>query len=395
MVRVPGDGRSLQNEFNITNDRGRLEKNREAQITIEFVPCFPQSYDMVLVVDLEGVGQDMLAVPIKAECLVPKVRVLPTDFLEYEQCFLRHPKTRRIEIINDDSLKAKYEIVAQDDQSKRIAVYSADQESGVINPKSSQVVNITLKTEILSNIRIPLYVKVEGYHIPFMITILATSIGPIVSVNKTELEYNNVEVLKDYIEKLVIKNESKIPAEYTAFTKNKESVWKVIQRHGVLNPDEEKELEVVCNADEVQKFQDTLHIIINNGVDLEVALRAKGVGSTLFCKENLNVIDFGTEYTFNNITKEFFLENRGRKQMKIQWVRNMKQERSAKPSTSTGTKKPEEGKKGGDKGSDAASIAGAGAAEKEEEVKIVYTIIPDQIVLNPKMGIMIQVRANS
>jgi hydrocephalus-inducing protein len=39
---------------------------------------------MVLVVDLEGVGQDMLAVPIKAECLVPKVRVSPSDFLEYD-----------------------------------------------------------------------------------------------------------------------------------------------------------------------------------------------------------------------------------------------------------------------------------------------------------------------
>jgi len=30
---------------------------------------------MVLVVDLEGVGQDMLAVPIKAECHVPEVEV--------------------------------------------------------------------------------------------------------------------------------------------------------------------------------------------------------------------------------------------------------------------------------------------------------------------------------
>lgn len=94
-------------------------------------------YDMVLVVDLEGVGQDMLAVPIKAECLVPKVRVLPTDFIEYDQCFLRHPKTRRIEIINDDIFNAKYEIVAQDEQSKRIAIYTADQASGVIKPKSS------------------------------------------------------------------------------------------------------------------------------------------------------------------------------------------------------------------------------------------------------------------
>ena len=48
---------------------------------------------MVLVVDLEGVGQDMLAVPIKAECLVPKVRVTPVDFLEYGTCFLRHAKS--------------------------------------------------------------------------------------------------------------------------------------------------------------------------------------------------------------------------------------------------------------------------------------------------------------
>lgn len=188
----------------------------------------------------------------------------------------------------------------------------------------------------------------------------------------------------------------------------------------MLNPDEEKELEVVCNADEVQKFQDTLHIIVNNGVDLEVALRAKGIGSTLFCKDNLNVIDFGTEYTFSNITKEFFLENRGRKQMKIQWVRNMKMERKAAPDNkkadpaankdgaaapnNNGKKSNEDLKKtgGNDKASNAggaegASNAGGAAAEKEkeEEVKVVYTIVPDQIVLNPKMGIMIQVRANS
>ena len=61
-----------------------------------------------------------------------------------------------------------------------------------------------------------------------MITILANSIGPIVSVDKVELDYSNVEVLKDYIEKITIRNESEINAEYTAFTKNKESIWKVI-----------------------------------------------------------------------------------------------------------------------------------------------------------------------
>jgi len=66
---------------------------------------------MVLVVDLEGVGQDMLAVPIKAECLVPKVKISPLDFLDFGQCFLRHPKTMEIELTNEDFLKAKFEIL--------------------------------------------------------------------------------------------------------------------------------------------------------------------------------------------------------------------------------------------------------------------------------------------
>jgi len=53
----------------------------------------------------------MLAVPIKAECLVPKVKILPNDFLEYDEVFLRHPKTVQLTIENEDSLKARFEIV--------------------------------------------------------------------------------------------------------------------------------------------------------------------------------------------------------------------------------------------------------------------------------------------
>jgi hydrocephalus-inducing protein len=66
---------------------------------------------MVLVVDLEGVGQDMLAVPIKADCKAPTVTINPNDYLEYDKCFLKHPKTQEIEIVNNDNLLAKYEIL--------------------------------------------------------------------------------------------------------------------------------------------------------------------------------------------------------------------------------------------------------------------------------------------
>jgi hydrocephalus-inducing protein len=176
----------------------------------------------------------------------------------------------------------------------------------------------------LNQVRIALQIKLEGHHIPVVLNLMADSVGPIVVVDKEEIDYGNVEVLRDYNEKIRITNKSKIDAEYTAFTKSKESIWKIVQRHGILKPDEEKVVDVVCNADEVQKFQDKLHIIINNGVDLEVNLTAKGIGSTLYCKQDLRNIDFGTEYTHKVVPKQFFLENRGRKPMKITWVRQVK-----------------------------------------------------------------------
>lgn len=61
---------------------------------------------------------------------------------------------------------------------------------------------------MLGTVRIPLYIKVEGHHIPFMVTVLASSTGPMVESDKTELEYGNIEVLKDYTERLKIKNKS-------------------------------------------------------------------------------------------------------------------------------------------------------------------------------------------
>lgn len=218
-----------------------------------------------------------------------------------------------------------------------------------------------------------------------MLTILAMSTGPTVDADQEVLDYEDIDVLKDVTKTLKIRNNSQIPAEYTAFTKQKESIWKVIQRHGVLQPGDEREIQVVCNADEVQKFTDTLHIIINNGMDLEVALKARGKGSTLYCKQPLKIVDFGTEYTHQNITKEFFLENRGRKQMKILWQTTTKVKKSKKP----GEKNAEtNGKK-------TASESVGTEAKDEEEAKAVFQVVPETMTLNPRMGYKVQFRANS
>lgn len=56
-----------------------------------------------------------------------------------------------------------------------------------------------------------------------------------------------------------------------------------------------------------------MHFVIREGTDVDVQLKAKGVGSTIFFKDDLNDVNFGTLYTCRSFTKDIFVENKGRK----------------------------------------------------------------------------------
>lgn len=71
---------------------------------------------MVLVVDIDGVGQDMHALPLRAESFVPNVEIdVPSSLIDFEKVFLRHPYTYDIQMRNDSNLQAKFEVLPQDD----------------------------------------------------------------------------------------------------------------------------------------------------------------------------------------------------------------------------------------------------------------------------------------
>jgi hypothetical protein len=71
-----------------------------------------------------------------------------------------------------------------------------------------------------------------------VIVIKANSIGPIVEISHKEIDFGDVEVLKKTIRKINITNKSVIDADFYAFTKSKESIFKPFQKHYVLKPEQ-------------------------------------------------------------------------------------------------------------------------------------------------------------
>lgn len=129
-------------------------------------------------------------------------------------------------------------------------------------------------------------------------------------------------MLSQYVQKVTLTNKSVIKADFFAFTKNKNSVFKPLQKRYVLKPEESFDVEIVCYADDQQKFNDTLYFVIKEGVDKEVSLKAKAVGSTIFCKD-ISTISFGTLYTHKAQLQDVFLENKGRRVQNLRWSRKV------------------------------------------------------------------------
>ena len=66
-----------------------------------------------MTIDIEGVGNDMLSVPIKADCQIPNVEINPSEKVEFAEACLNYPETRIIQIRNYSDLKAKFQVIPQ------------------------------------------------------------------------------------------------------------------------------------------------------------------------------------------------------------------------------------------------------------------------------------------
>ena len=153
--------------------------------------------------------------------------IKPSESLSFEQIFLRSPKVREIVLNNTSDLKAKFSIREQEETSKRVAVFSVMPPKGEIEPHDKRELTVRLVAEQTGSINISMFLYVSSAISEKCIIITAEVLGPQVSVNHKELEFREVCVLKPLKEKITITNNSEIPANYTAFTREKNSVFSV------------------------------------------------------------------------------------------------------------------------------------------------------------------------
>lgn len=114
---------------------------------------------------------------------------------------------------------------------------ATDLDKGQIPPESTVKLSVSLTTCCLKNFVIDLIIEiVSDVNEQYLIKIKGNSIGPIVELSQKEIDFGDCKVLEKHTRKVTILNKSIIEADFYAFTKNKSSIFKPVQRHYVLKP---------------------------------------------------------------------------------------------------------------------------------------------------------------
>eukprot|EP00698_Gefionella_okellyi_P022526 TRINITY_DN7486_c0_g1_i1.p1 TRINITY_DN7486_c0_g1~~TRINITY_DN7486_c0_g1_i1.p1 ORF type:complete len:4186 (-),score=1237.39 TRINITY_DN7486_c0_g1_i1:99-12656(-) len=318
-IKVPDDGTFQSREFDVSPPSNLIPPHSKQKIQVDLIPRFTKRYSTNVVLAVEHVGDECIVLPLAAECGVPDVK-LSTKEANFGTVFLRHPTEYQVMLINESDLPASYEMVPQDETSTTIATYYADNPKGTIAARSEQAVNITIEAESLGTISIPAFFTIVGAQYPALaVELVAQAVGPTVKFAKDVLDFGKVPVLIPQQLRLGLVNTSVIAAEFRVFTKTKNSVFTVEPREGVLQPHETIQLVVTAHLNEVMRFKDTLTALITDGEVTNCLMSALGLGTALFCADDISTIDFGDQWTNQECIREFTLENKGRKTQALQW----------------------------------------------------------------------------
>ncbi|XP_072551301.1 hydrocephalus-inducing protein homolog [Salminus brasiliensis] len=318
----PGDGLSgrLQ-EFRVMPSSGTIRA--QSQIDIQVILCSNtvQQYSLSLVVDVHGVGEEVLALPIKARCVVPEVH-LENRLLEFQHCFVGYPYQRSVSLINDTDLPACYGFLDQEYEENPSLLYSSPHPRGVIHPYSTEQIPLVLQAKALGQRQLTAFIAILGQQGPPLELLLSCiGQGPAISLSATELHFGTIPVLTDVPRSLRLSNQSPIPARFRAQMARSRSQWRVEPTEGEVAPEGYLELRLVAHLDDTLPFQDKLQLAIQDSQTQTVAVSGTGKGTTIVTDRPFAPsLDLGAHFSSGPCQYHFRVTNKGGRLHQLYWA---------------------------------------------------------------------------
>ncbi|XP_066196391.1 hydrocephalus-inducing protein homolog, partial [Sylvia atricapilla] len=279
-----------------------------------------RNYNLQLVLDVDGVGKEVLALTLTARCKVPPLRVL-SPVVTFQHCCLQVPYEERLTLVNDSNFPGCYCVLPQEHKEEAAAWYSSSVPAGIIEAHSSVEIPITLKAQLVGECNVTAELAVFGREgSPLKIHLECIGHGPIVYVYPRKINFGSIPVLQDSSKRLYISNHSDIPASFWAEMAGKGSRWRIEPNRGVVPPNSEVLVTVIANLNDTEKFQDKVKVFTENSPTTLISVQAVGTGTTIASDKPLGPqLNLHYHFSCSPCRYEFQLTNRGRRLHQLYW----------------------------------------------------------------------------
>ncbi|XP_059682609.1 hydrocephalus-inducing protein homolog [Gavia stellata] len=308
-------------EFTITPCRGTIRSQGIMDIEVTLCSNTVKRYELALVVDVDGVGKEVLALPLTARCIVPQLRVL-NPVMTFGRCFLKFPYRQILTLANDSNLPGCYMVLPQEHKKDAPVWYSSPVPCGIIQPHSLVEVPVMLEAQVTGEKETVAHVAVFGSKgSPLKIHLVSIGEGPVVYVHPNKISFGSVQVLQDASRTLHLSNQTVIPASFWAEMAGKRSRWRIEPRRGVIPPESEVSVTVIANLDDTEKFKDEVNLFIENSRSYVIPVQAVGIGTTIVTDKPFGPeLNLGPHFSLDPCSYHFKLTNKGRRTHQLYWT---------------------------------------------------------------------------
>ncbi|XP_014384628.1 PREDICTED: hydrocephalus-inducing protein homolog [Myotis brandtii] len=268
-------------EFTITPNCGTIRSQGFAAIRVTLCSNTVQKYELALVVDVEGIGEEVLALLITARCIVPALHMANAE-VDFGRCFLKYPYEKTIQLVNPDDLPGCYEVLPQVDEDSPAVLLSSPTPYGIIPPQSTVHIPLILETQVTGEHRSTIYISVFGSQgHPVVCQLRSIGEGPVICVCPHQVDFGKIFVLKESSRVINLSNQSPIPGLFQAHMAHKKSLWTVEPSEGTVPPEDDIQLTLTANLNDILMFKDTVILDIINSNTYRISVQAEGIGSTI------------------------------------------------------------------------------------------------------------------
>ncbi|XP_067402985.1 hydrocephalus-inducing protein homolog isoform X1 [Emydura macquarii macquarii] len=308
-------------EFTITPSSGTIRSHGLLDIQVTLCSNTVKKYEMALVVDVDGIGEEVLALLITARCVVPPLRVL-SPVVKFGRCFLKFPYQKMVMLVNDTELPGCYGVLPQEYEEKPSVLYCSPKPCGIIQPYTTVEIPLALEAQVTGEQDTLAYIAMFGSEeSPLKIHLVSTGEGPVVYVDPPQIDFGNIQVLKDASQTLRLSNQTVIPAPFWAQMVRSHSLWRIEPSEGVVPPEAEISLTLIANLDDTVKFQDKVNLLIQNSNTYVIPVQAVGIGTTIVTdKPFAPALNLGPHFSLDPCCYRFKITNRGRRTHQLYWM---------------------------------------------------------------------------